>query len=107
MLANRMVWTVALAGGVIITTSLVVSDALIGPPGPVASIILWPVTVLLGVVGPGVPSRQAPSLQPRYEWTPLQDVAVAVGIGLSWAFYVLVGAYLVNVFRHHLRTQRP
>jgi hypothetical protein len=51
-------------------------------------VLLWPVSVLLALGGPG------PKLGTGYEWTSVHDVAVAVGVGLSWLFWVSVGAGL-------------
>jgi hypothetical protein len=51
-------------------------------------VLLWPVSVLLALVAPG------PKLGTGYEWTPVHDIAMAVGVGLSWLFWVSVGAGL-------------
>jgi hypothetical protein len=57
-------------------------------PGPlvaIANVALWPIHLCLYLVGPGPNIGSAE--KPLREWTPVQDFAVVVGIGLSWAFY--------------------
>jgi hypothetical protein len=57
----------------------------LGLPGPIASVVFWPVTLCLHLVGPG--PAMGPIAHPMYEWTPAHEFAVALGLGLSWAFY--------------------
>jgi hypothetical protein len=56
-----------------------------GPPEAVAKMVFWPATATLHLVRPspnvGVPQKNLD------EWTFFQDLAVAAGFGLSWAFY--------------------
>ena len=83
--------TIGLGGGVLLTACILWFD-----PEPLiflqdrmtTRVLLWPVSALLALVGPG------PKLGTRYEWTPVHDIAVAVGLGLSWQFWVSVGAGL-------------
>ena len=83
--------TIGLGGAVLLTASILWSD-----PEPLMFLqdrvatraLMWPVSVLLALVGPG------PKLGTGYEWTPVHDIAVAVGVGLSWLFRVSVGAGL-------------
>src|SRR5258706_4851570 len=88
---------ISLAGGLLITVALlflrddVFSDIIdligagYGQLGRILKILLWPVSALLYLVGPG-PSLGPPEKH-MHEWTPVHDIAVAVGIGLSWTFY--------------------
>ncbi len=56
-----------------------------GPVGAVAKVLLWPVPACLYLSGTG-PNIGSPEKH-WHEWTPVQDFAVATGIGLSWVFY--------------------
>ena len=80
----------SLGGGVLLAVAAFLALPLgpigsFGPPstiGTIELVLLWPVTACLDLVGPG------PSIGPHeHEWTPVQDVAFAVGVGLSRAFY--------------------
>jgi len=51
----------------------------------VAKVVLWPIAVCLYLSGPGPNIGSAGKY--LHEWTPVQDFAVAAGIGLSWLFY--------------------
>jgi len=48
-------------------------------------VLLWPAALLLWAIGPGVQLTNG-----RYEWTPVQDFAMWVGYGVSWAFWLTV-----------------
>jgi len=56
-----------------------------GQLGAIVKTIFWPVSTVLYLVGPG--PLLGPPEKHRYEWTPVHDIALAVGIGLSWTFY--------------------
>ena len=82
-------WWLALAfgGACVVTAWLAYFDANLDWPvegGGAIHVVLWPVNLLLWVIGPGVPLQGG-----GYEWTPAQDFAVWIGTGLSWAFWVM------------------
>src|SRR5690349_2640629 len=92
-------------GGLLITVGLLLlkADVFIdiivvgyGQLGAIAKTFLWPVSAVLYLVGPG--PNLGPPEKHMHEWTPVQDVAVAVGIGLSWTFYSSL-AFLVVLSR--------
>jgi len=56
-----------------------------GKLGAISKMLLWPVSAVLHLVGPG--PNLGPPEKHMHEWTLVQDVAVAVDIGLSWVFY--------------------
>ena len=81
-----------LVTGVVSVVLLLFADVLMkigtdapGPPGAVVKMVFWPATATLHLVrlspNIGVPQRNLD------EWTLFQDLAVAAGFGLSWAFY--------------------
>ena len=84
---------VSVAAGILVTVAFFFAeDLLIGAPieiprpvAAVAEVVFWPVTVCLKLSGPGPPI--GPPEKHGHEWTPVQDLALAVGIGLSWTFY--------------------
>jgi len=83
---------VSVAGGLLIAVALFFSDTLFdavadvpAPLGAAANVVLWPVAVCVHLSGPG-PNIGTPQ-KPFHEWTPVQDFAVVIGIGLSWVFY--------------------
>ena len=106
-LVSRNAAVAAIGGGVLVSMAVLASDALIGPPGRLTGVGLWPVSVLLWLVGPGVPIGATGSARAAYEWTPVQDFAVAVGVGLSWTFYVFLGALLIGLTRRRRSTHIP
>jgi protein-S-isoprenylcysteine O-methyltransferase Ste14 len=61
-------------------------------------VILWPVDVLLFAVGPGPRFGNG-----HHEWTPVQDFAVWVGVGVAFAFWVVVAWFVVRVFFNNPR----
>lgn len=88
----RRKWlAVPVGGGIVLTLGVATyPDALFvidlfDPVATVANVVLWPVHVCVYLSGPG-PSIGPPEKQ-WHEWTPVQDFAVAAGIGLSWMFY--------------------
>jgi len=93
----RRRWWFALAfgGACIITVALTYFEVDLEPPVEsdwaivAMHIVLWPVDFLLWATGPGAPIGG--SGNDGYEWTPVQDFAVWVGAGISWAFWVMVG----------------
>ena len=100
---------VSVCGAVLITVFLFAfAGGWLGPdvPAPLESlvrIVLWPVTVLVSLTGPG------PSIGPPekhwHEATPVQFLAVVVGIGFSWFFYSsLVFLWLLWRRRHRSGT---
>ena len=76
-------WTISLAGVLGLPTALALADVVLGPPSGAWHLLLWPVDVLLWAVGTGAPLPDG-----RFEWTPVQDFAVWLGIGISWLFWV-------------------
>jgi hypothetical protein len=83
---------VSVAGSLLIAVVLFFSDTLFvavadvpAPLGAVANAVLWPVAVCVHLSGPG--PRTGTPQKPFHEWTPVQDFAVVIGIGLSWFFY--------------------
>jgi hypothetical protein len=108
----KTVWLlVSVAGGVLMAVILFVFadtsiDAVVGVPGPlgaVANVVLWPVTACLYLSGPG-PNIGSPEKH-WHEWTPVQDFAVVIGIGLSWVFYSSV-VFLIIWLQHRRRALR-
>jgi hypothetical protein len=66
----------------------------------VVEAVFWPIAVCVYLSGPGVPI--GPPEEHMYEATPVQVVAVVIGIGLSWVFYSSL-AFLVFWLRHRRR----
>src|SRR2546427_7100036 len=97
---------ISLGGGLLITVALLLlrEDLYIdiigvgyGHLGAITKMLFWPVAALLYLVGPG------PTLGPpenhMHEWTPVHEIEVAVGIGLSWTFYSSL-VFLIAWVRH-------
>jgi hypothetical protein len=80
---TRTFWIVLLAGGLGLPAALAVSDIVLDPPSGAWHVVLWPVDVLLWATGPGAALPNG-----SFEWTPVQDFAVWLGIGCSWLFWV-------------------
>jgi len=80
---TRTFWTISLAGAFGLPTALALGDVVLGPPSGAWHVLLWPVDVLLWATGPGVPLSNG-----SFEWTPVQDFAVWLGIGCSWLFWM-------------------
>ena len=101
----RLLWKwslVSVGGAALVTVLLFVFADNWAPdvPGPVASvatIVLWPVTVCVNLTGPG-PSIGPPEKHWQ-EGTPVQFLAVVIGMGLSWLFYSSLGYLLVWLWR--------
>ena len=91
----------AFGGACLITSYLTYFDVILGPPAGLMRLILWPVDFLLWATGPGAPMGGSGDL--GHEWTPVQDLAVWVGAGLSWAVWVMVGWVIWS--RAHQRTR--
>ena len=101
----RLLWKwllVSVCGAVLVTVLLFVfaDNWVADVPGPVefvARIVLWPVAVCVNLTGPG------PSIGPPekhwHEATPVQFLAVVIGVGLSWLFYSSLGFLLLWVWR--------
>jgi hypothetical protein len=98
---------VSVVGGVLIAVALflfpdTLFDAVADVPRPleaVANVVLWPVAACVYLSGPG-PNIGTPEKH-LHEWTPVQDFAVVIGIGLSWVFYSSV-VFLI-IWIHHKR----
>ena len=58
---------------------------LLPAPGTIPKLLLWPVAAMVHLAGPG-PSIGPPERH-MHEWTPVHDIAVAVGLGLTLSFY--------------------
>jgi hypothetical protein len=101
----RLLWKwllVSVCGAVLVTVLLFVfaGSWVADVPGPVAfvaRIVLWPVAICVNLTGPG------PSIGPPekhwHEATPVQFLAVVVGVGLSWLFYSSLGFLLLWLWR--------
>jgi hypothetical protein len=89
--------------GVLIAFLLLATQTLLEPPGPVAAVFFWPATLLLKLAGTG--PRFGTGEPPRYEWTPVHDIAIAAGIGLSWVFYSCL-AWCLLALRARARHRR-
>ncbi len=85
---------VSVGGGLLATVALsTLPDRWIDAPEnsshPIADrvieTVLWPIAICVYLSGPGAPI--GPPEKHMYEATPVQVLAVFVGIGLSWAFY--------------------
>ena len=61
-------------------------DVILGPPTGLMRLILWPVDLLLWAT-----TSDTPLPTGKFEWNPVQDFAVCVGSGASWAFWVIIG----------------
>ncbi len=88
----RLIWKwllVSVGGGILLSVGVIFLDPLAfnlpRPVAAVAKIVLWPVTICLHLSGPG--PNIGPTQKHWHEWTPVQDLAVATGVGLSWIFY--------------------
>lgn len=95
---------VSVVGGVLMAVALFFSDMLFdavaevpGQLGAVANVVLWPVAACVYLSGQG-PNIGTPEKH-LHEWTPVQDFAVVIGIGLSWVFYSSV-VFLIIWIRH-------
>jgi hypothetical protein len=89
---RRRLWLAAmLGGGAVITIALACYDVSIVPPeGRLGRLVLWPAEVFMWLAGSG------PALpNGRHEWTPVQDLAMWIGVGASWAFWIGVVRILV------------
>ena len=83
-------WLLTSVGGGVLLAVVVLLALPLGPfgsfdpPSTIELVVLWPVIACLYLVpGPGI----GPPQKHWHEWTPVQDVALAVGIGFSWTFY--------------------
>src|SRR5215469_282460 len=103
-------WLLVSAGGAVliaavllfasIDTPVGIGVEIPGSVGAVAKVVLWPIAVCLYLAGPG--PNIGPAEKHLHEWSPVQDFAVVVGIGLSWAFYMSI-VFLLIWFRHKRR----
>ncbi len=96
---------ISLGGGALVTVAATVALFLsadvfknvvvdvAGPLEAVMKIVFWPVTAILHLAGPG-PNVGAPQ-RILHEGTPVQYLAVAAGIGLSWAFYSSLALFIL------------
>ena len=93
---------VSVVGGVLITVALTVftDNWVVDIPDSVAAIakiVFWPVAVCLYFSGPG-PSMGPPERHLR-EGTPVQFIAVMIGLGLSWVFYSSLVFFIWRLWR--------
>ena len=102
----------SIGGGVLVTAALFALpdnflDSTEDKPHPVADrvveTVFWPIAVCVYLSGPGVPI--GPPEKHTYEGTPIQVVAVLIGISLSWVFYSSL-AFLIFWLRRRRRTLR-
>lgn len=94
----KTIWPLVSVGGAVLIPALLLfilpdtpllSVKLPSSLEAVGKIVLWPKAVCLYLVGPGPNIGFSEST--IHEWTPVQDFAVAIGLGLSWAFYSSIG----------------
>jgi hypothetical protein len=100
---TRRWWIAAMVGTVSIAGGLAYLDVILAPPAGVLHVIIWPADLLLWATGPG--PRFASG---GYEWTPVQDVAMWLGAGLSWAFWIMVSCLVwsrIHLSRTHVEGQ--
>jgi len=82
---TRVFQVIAIGGALVLPAVLMWSEAVLEPPSGVWRAVFWPVDLLLWASGPGAPLSNG-----RFEWTPVQDLATAIGVGLSWPFWLSV-----------------
>jgi hypothetical protein len=85
-------WIIAVAGALGLPIALFIGDVILGPPSRMWHLLFWPVDVLLWTTGPGVRLSNG-----WFEWTPVQDFAVWLGIGCSWLFWLLALRFALRV----------
>jgi hypothetical protein len=81
---------ISFGGGILITASLALfpNAVLVSLPpslNVIADVVFWPVALCEHLVGPG--PIIGPPTRHLHEGTPLNFLAAAVGMGLSWMFY--------------------
>ena len=106
----RMRWLLVSAGGAVLIAAVLLFTSIDTPIGvgvdmpssveTVAKVVLWPIAVCLYLPGPG--PNFGPPEKHLHEWTPVQDFAVVVGIGISWALYSSI-VFLLIWLRHKRR----
>jgi hypothetical protein len=89
---------VAVGGALALPVGLAWADVIVGPLSGVERFVFWPAEILLLAVGPGVPLHDG-----GYEWTPVQDFATWLGIGLSWFFWLTT----VRLITRSLHLRKP
>jgi len=106
----RTRWLLVSVGGAVLIAAVLLVASIDTPIGvgvdmpssveAVAKVALWPIAVCLYLLGPG--PNLGPAEKHLHEWTPVQDFAVVVGIGLSWALYSSI-VFLLIWLRHKRR----
>jgi hypothetical protein len=96
----RLVWwlVISVGGAVLITVALFIFPGLLSNwpfPEVVVQVVFWPMFVCEKLSGPGVSLGGSPEM---HEGTPVQAVAIMIGIGLSWAFWSSLVFLAVWVF---------
>jgi hypothetical protein len=99
---TRTIWIISLGGALALPTALALGDVILGPPSGAAHVLLWPVDVLLWATGPGVALRNG-----RFEWTPVQDFSVWLGVGFSWLFWVSGVFFTARSARRRIARAEP
>ena len=89
---TRAFWIASLGGALGLPIALALGDVVLGPPAGVWHLLLWPVGVLLWAMGAGTALTNG-----KFEWTPVQDFAIWLGIGVSWFFWV-AAMFLIAAF---------
>jgi hypothetical protein len=84
-------------GGLLITIGLVAAGIAFDPPESWIKIVLWPVALLVKAAGDG--PRLSSTPPQRYEWTAVHELAVAIGLGLSFTFYSALTAGIIAKVR--------
>jgi len=82
---RRWWWVIVFGGALTITFGLGYLEILLEPPEGPKRVLFWPADLLIWAVGPGPRFPDG-----RYEWTPAHDMAMYVGYGASWAFWLTI-----------------
>src|SRR5262245_28778537 len=91
VMSLRAKWLlISVGGGLLTSVGLVLLTNhpsvifLLPAPGTILRPLLWPVTAMVYLAGPG--SNIGPPERHMHEWTPVHDIAVAMGLALRGAF---------------------
>jgi hypothetical protein len=106
----RLIWKwllVSVGGGIVVSVALsTLPDRLIDSPeyqphpmvDKAVEVVFWPIAVCVYLSSHGAPVE--PPEKHMYEATPIQVIAVFLGIGLSWVFYTSLVFLILLVQRH-------
>ena len=86
---------------VVLSTALTVGAFGLGQGAPgFARAAFWPAMLVVKAAGNG-PNLGTPD-QPAYEWTPVHEIAVGVGLILSWLVYVMLFYAMLGGSREYI-----